>query len=82
MSCPDKKRDQVILLEIERRKKLKNANMPISGEYMNPITLEQIIMETPEESIKQILRTENGWLIIFMDESQSDATNTTIPSRT
>lgn len=81
MSCPDKKRDQVILLEIERRKKLKNSNVPISGEYMHPITLEQIIMETPEESIKQILRTENGWLIIFMDESQSDATNTTISYR-
>ena len=75
MSCPDRNNDKRIIAEIERRKALKNIKVQNESfyeflEFPVTTTLNEISSHIEEDRIKQILRTETGWLVIFTIENK------------
>lgn len=66
MACPDRKNDQRILAEIERRKAIKQ--MPVASEESNIIEVsgelqEVLLADIPEQDILKIQKSPNGWQV-------------------
>jgi len=66
MACPDRKNDQRILAEIERRKAAKQ--IPVASDDIQVIEVsgelqEVLLTDIPEQDILKIQKSPNGWQV-------------------
>jgi hypothetical protein len=63
MACPDKKRDEVIIKEVQRRKALANEPQYFYETLLFDCELQLAILGIDEKEIQKIEPTDTGWAI-------------------